>query len=49
MAAGFTEDEIARIRAPIGIDIGAQTPAEIAVSVMADIIRAVRGTKKKSA
>jgi xanthine dehydrogenase accessory factor len=37
---------LARIKAPIGIDIGAQTPAEIAVSVMAEIIRAVRGVKR---
>jgi xanthine dehydrogenase accessory factor len=49
LAAGITEEEIGRIRAPIGIDIGAQTPAEIAVSIMADIIRAVRGPKRKSA
>ncbi len=49
LAAGITEAELARIRAPIGIDIGAQTPAEIAVSVMADIIRAVRGPKRKAA
>lgn len=43
--AGFTEADIARIKAPIGIDIGAQTPAEIAVSIMADIVRSLRGTK----
>ena len=48
LAAGITETELARIRAPIGIDIGAQTPAEIAVSVMAEIIRAVRGAKRKT-
>lgn len=48
LEAGITEAEIARIRAPIGIDIGAQTPAEIAVSVMAEIIRAVRGAKRKA-
>jgi xanthine dehydrogenase accessory factor len=47
-AAGITDAEIARIRAPIGIDIGAQTPAEIAVSVMAEIVRAVRGPKRKA-
>lgn len=48
LAAGITEAEIARIKAPVGIDIGAQTPAEIAVSVMAEIIRAVRGPKRKA-
>ena len=45
-AAGITAAELARIKSPIGIDIGAQTPAEIAVSVMAEIIHAVRGTKR---
>jgi xanthine dehydrogenase accessory factor len=48
LADGITEAELARIRAPIGIDIGAQTPAEIAVSIMAEIIRAVRGPKRKA-
>jgi xanthine dehydrogenase accessory factor len=47
LAAGITEAEFASIKAPIGIDIGAQTPAEIAISVMAEIVRAVRGTKRK--
>ena len=35
---GFHENEINKIHAPIGLDIKAKTPAEIAVSVMAEII-----------
>lgn len=36
---GFTEEDLARIIAPIGIPIGSQTPAEIAVSVAAQLIK----------
>lgn len=39
---GHDEAEIARISAPIGLDIGAASPAEIAVSVLADIIEHLR-------
>jgi len=38
-AEGWTQAEIDRIHAPIGIDIGAETPAEIAVSIMGEITR----------
>ena len=47
--AGFTDAELARIKSPIGIDIGAQSPAEIALSVMAEIVHALRGTKQAKA
>lgn len=41
-AGGLDAADIARIAAPIGLDIGASTPAEIAVAVMAQIIEAFR-------
>lgn len=41
-AEGFADGDIARISAPIGIDIGASSPAEIAVAILADIIQAFR-------
>jgi xanthine dehydrogenase accessory factor len=43
--AGFTQEEIKRIHSPIGINIGAQSPAEIAISIMAELVLALRGPK----
>jgi xanthine dehydrogenase accessory factor len=48
-AVGLDPDLITRIHAPIGLDIGATSPAEIAVSVLAEIITALRGPKRKAA
>jgi xanthine dehydrogenase accessory factor len=41
-AEGFDDAALARIRAPIGLDIGAVSPAEIAVSICGEIISAQR-------
>jgi len=35
---GFSDAELARVHAPIGLPIGSQTPFEIAVSIMAELI-----------
>lgn len=42
--AGFSETDFARIHAPIGLDIGSQSPAEIAISIMAEIVQTLRKT-----
>jgi xanthine dehydrogenase accessory factor len=41
-AGGVDEAAIGRIRAPVGLDIGAKSPAEIAVSVMAEVTQVLR-------
>ncbi|MCC5968893.1 MAG: XdhC family protein [Pararhodobacter sp.] len=40
--AGIAEADLARIHAPVGLDIGAKTPAEIAVAVLAQVTQALR-------
>lgn len=45
---GITEEKIKKVYTPIGIDIGAQTPEEIAVSIIAEIIRVKRKKKYRN-
>lgn len=40
---GVTELELARLRSPIGLDLGARTPEETALSIAAEIVAARRG------
>lgn len=46
--AGVDRELLARVRAPIGIEIGAETPAEIAVSIAAELIQARRSGRLAS-
>jgi xanthine dehydrogenase accessory factor len=41
--AGFGDQDLARISGPIGLDVGAKTPEETAVSIMAEVIAARHG------
>lgn len=48
-AAGYVDAQIERIHAPIGLPIGAASPAEIAVAVLAEIIAAHRNGPRPAA
>jgi xanthine dehydrogenase accessory factor len=41
--AGIPEEQLKNIRAPIGLDIGAVTPEEVALAIMAEIVAERRG------
>jgi xanthine dehydrogenase accessory factor len=43
LAAGFPEEQVNRVFMPIGLEIGAETPAEIAISIAAQLTEARRG------
>lgn len=40
---GFSEEQLGRVKCPCGVDIGAETPEEIAVSIVAELIAVRRG------
>lgn len=40
---GLTDKQIERLHMPIGLDLGSKAPAEIALAVMADVLRVYRG------
>ena len=45
---GFDDEALARLHAPIGLDIGARSPEEIALSIVAEIVQVRRGGKGAS-
>jgi xanthine dehydrogenase accessory factor len=46
--AGFAEPHIGRIHAPIGLDIGAVSPAEIALSILGEVVATLRQDRRRA-
>ena len=38
LAAGVKPDELARLRGPVGLDLGGRAPAETALAILAEIV-----------
>ncbi|HEX6778205.1 MAG TPA: XdhC family protein, partial [Ktedonobacterales bacterium] len=45
---GVTEEQLARIHAPIGLNIGAVAPEEMALAIMAEIVAARHGRERSA-
>jgi xanthine dehydrogenase accessory factor len=45
--AGINEKKLSAVHAPVGLDIGAEGPNEIAISIAAELIAAVKGKISK--
>ena len=48
LATNIAEEVIERVYAPIGLDIATETPAEIALSILAEVVKVRRGGKAAS-
>jgi xanthine dehydrogenase accessory factor len=48
LEAGVTEDQLARLHGPIGLDLGGREPAETALAILAEIVAERRGGSKAS-
>jgi xanthine dehydrogenase accessory factor len=46
--SGIEEERLGRVRAPVGLDIGAVTPEEVALAIMSEIVAVRRGGKGQS-
>ncbi len=47
-ARGFSDEQIARIHGPVGLNLGGKTPPEIAISIMAEIVAVRRGKDQRA-
>jgi xanthine dehydrogenase accessory factor len=48
-AEGVTDEQLARVKAPIGLDIGSRTPEEVAIAVAAEVVGTFRKKRKREA